>query len=171
MIILFYIVLSLLCLVLQSSPLIQWFTLLNWIKPDFALLCVLYITLREEEPAVGESFAFWIGLVIDVLSGGLTGLNAFGLTVLAFGINAVKKGLSLARFWERFVFVLVCGLSFEAATLLFQKVLAGKTEYFKSFFVLALPSSIYNGILALLFFFLLDKARDALLRLRLRQRK
>jgi hypothetical protein len=83
----------------------------------------------------------------------------------------VKKGLSLARFWERFVFVLVCGLSFEAATLLFQKVLAGKTEYFKSFFVLALPSSIYNGILALLFFFLLDKARDALLRLRLRQRK
>lgn len=163
---LFVILLVGLGLLLQASPALQIFTILGWVQPDFVLLTVVYACVRDDNPSVSESLGFWSGLAVDSFSGGLLGVNAFGLTLLAFVVNSVRRGLALSRFAELALFILLSGLSYEAATLLLQKVFSGSGGYFGDLLLVGLPSCLYNAALAPPLFYLADKGRQAALRLR-----
>lgn len=163
---LFLTLLALLSLLLQASPVLQIFTVLGWITPDFVLLSILYAGLREENPSLSESLGFVCGLAVDAASGGLMGVSAFGFTLLAFVVNSVKRGLAVGRLDVLIPFALLSNLSYEALTLLLQKVFSGSGGYLNDLLFVALPSCLYNSALAAPWFYLADKARTAVLNLR-----
>jgi len=162
--IIFNIILILFCAVLQSSPVINFFTLLNWIKPDFIILSILFVTINEENPLISESLAFSTGLLIDILSSDLTGVNAFCLTLLIFVINLIKKNISILRFEQIFLFVFISSVTFEITVLLLYKIFAGTEGYFKNLITLGIPSSLYNALLGPVFFYIFKAVHKRIVR-------
>ncbi len=160
----FYIVYCLLSIILQTSDAIKVFDLVNQIKPDFIIVAVIYINLREKESVIGELSAFLMGLTADILSGGLMGLNAFTFTALAFVINTIKENITIEKYFSVFLFVSIAAIANEFLFLLFQRIFVGEIMFFKDFFTLAIPGCLYSGLLAPLLYFGLDKV---LIRVRL----
>jgi rod shape-determining protein MreD len=153
----FYIILCLMTVILQTSDVIKVFDLVNQIKPDFILMAVIYINLREKESVIGELTAFLMGMTTDILSGGLIGLNAFTFTVIAFVINTIKENITVEKYFPVFLFVATATIANEFLFLLFQRIFVGEIMFFKNLFTLAIPGSLYTGLLAPLLYFGLDK--------------
>jgi rod shape-determining protein MreD len=153
----YYIILALLASIIQTSDVVKLFDLVNQVKPDFMFLVVVYINLREKDPVTGEATAFLMGLVADVFTAGLIGLNAFTFTVSAFIINSVKEHLSMERFLPVFVFVSSLGFACEFLYLFLQRIFIGEIMFFKNLFTLAIWDSLYTGFIAWFLFFVMDK--------------
>jgi len=76
-------------LVLNLSP---WPDGLRWLVPDFALMVLLYWSVRMPRLA-GLGVAFILGLVVDVERGMHLGLNALAFTTAAFVVLSVRRRL------------------------------------------------------------------------------
>lgn len=154
-----FIITSLLAIILQSSSLIKLFTfpVLNGIRPDFILIMIIWTALRDKRPHASEAIAFATGFVEDMLSGGLIGLNAFTLTVIAFLINQTKAVISMDKYPALAGFVAVVSLVEAIIYLLFQTIFVGNIHFFQVLFPQGLVISLYNGILAALIFAGLDR--------------
>lgn len=57
--------------------------LLRWARPEWVLLFLVYWVMRAPS-RVGLFYAFGLGLLLDLAHGGVTGLNALSLTLVAF---------------------------------------------------------------------------------------
>ncbi len=57
--------------------------LLRWARPEWVLLFLVYWVMRAPS-RVGLFYAFGLGLLLDLAQGGVTGLNALSLTLVAF---------------------------------------------------------------------------------------
>ncbi len=65
------------------------------VQPDLMLLMVLLFSFSLGE-AKGEVFAFFMGLLLDAMSGGLFGINAFIFTFIAWFTAVYRKYIQAA---------------------------------------------------------------------------
>lgn len=61
----------------------------NSVGPDFILI-VLSIAAFLRGPMPGQILGFFVGLTLDILSGGLLGISAFTYTVLGYGVGMLE---------------------------------------------------------------------------------
>ncbi|GEM_PF-5714011 len=153
----YYIIICLFSAIIQTSDMIKIFDLVNQIKPDFMFIIVVFINLRDKESVTGETIAFLMGLVADIFSGGLMGLNAFTFTIIAFLINIIKEHFTLERFFPVFIFVTALAFFNEFLFLFLQRIFVGEIMFFKNLFELAIWDSLYTGFIAWFLFFIMDK--------------
>lgn len=81
---------------------------LIWFRPEWALLVVLYwviaLPLR-----VGVGVAWFLGLLVDLLQGGVIGQHSLTYVLITFMCVVLYKRLRMYRRWQQalFVFLLV----------------------------------------------------------------
>jgi rod shape-determining protein MreD len=80
---------------------------LQW-KPDFLLLVVIYWLLRAPH-ICNIGTAWFAGLVIDLVSGGLFGQHALAYSIVAFFAVSYQRRLALFNIWQQagYVFFLL----------------------------------------------------------------
>lgn len=153
----YYIILALFSSIIQTSDIVKLFDLVNQVKPDFMFIVIIFINLRDKDPVTGETAAFLMGLVADIFTAGLIGLNAFTFTVIAFVVNSVKEHLSVERFLPVFIFVSSLCFTCELLYLFLQRIFIGEIMFFKNLFTLAIWDSLYTGFIAWFLFFVMDR--------------
>jgi len=84
---------------------------LQWFRPDFILL-VLFFWLIWAPNRVGLVYAFFIGLLLDLMRGSVLGLGAFSLTLIAFITQLLHSRLRVFPMLQQsFVLLLLVGLN------------------------------------------------------------
>jgi len=84
---------------------------LQWFRPDFILL-VLFFWLIWAPNRVGLVYAFFIGLLLDLMRGSVLGLGAFSLTLIAFITQLLHSRLRVFPMLQQsFVVLLLVGLN------------------------------------------------------------
>lgn len=137
------VVILILCLVLPGTLFHYW----SWagIKPDLAMLWVIYIALHHR-PAQGALYGMAIGLIVDFYLGRYIGLYTLTLAVVALLISFLQQK------WYRDNIPLTMGLVF-AATLLGQTLIvilakaAGLNWVIEDAFRIILGIALYNTLL------------------------
>ena len=125
------------------------------IRPDFFLIALVFFSL-EEDLRFGLVLGLALGLLKDIFSAGVLGLNAF-----AFGLC----GLITARYTK---FIHKEGIFSQFIVVFCSSIFVGLLYYFLSVFtelpvskdlfkVIILPASVYTGVIALPLFWLLRK--------------
>ncbi|NOT68451.1 MAG: rod shape-determining protein MreD [Methylophilaceae bacterium] len=112
----------LLALLLQLLPWSGWGLLL---RPDFILLTLIYWMLRAPQHcSIGT--AWLVGIVVDLINGGLIGQNALAYTLTAFFAANYQRRLVLFNVGEQAGYVLA--LLLLAQVILFVVKLFGGGE-------------------------------------------
>ncbi len=84
---------------------------LQWFRPDFILL-VLFFWLIWAPNRVGLVYAFFIGLLLDLMRGSVLGLGALSLTLVAFITQLLHSRLRVFPILQQsFVLLLLVGLN------------------------------------------------------------
>ncbi len=127
----------LLALILQLAP---WAGFGLLIRPDFVLLVIIYWLLRAPH-LCNIGTAWFAGLVVDLISGGLFGQNALAYAITAFFAVSYQRRLALFNIWQQAAYVFVL-LVFTQCVVMVLKLFAGENVPQWSYF---LPS--VSGIL------------------------
>ena len=90
-------------LILTIIPLPDWARLG---RPDWVGLVLIYWCLALPD-RVGVSYAFILGLLVDILTGALLGQNALGLTIVAYLTLNLHQRLRLYPVWQQSLTVLL----------------------------------------------------------------
>lgn len=84
---------------------------LQWFRPDFLLL-VLFFWMIWAPNRVGLLYAFFLGLLLDLMRGSVLGLGAFSLTLVAFITQLLHNRLRVFPMLQQaFVLLLLVGLN------------------------------------------------------------
>lgn len=110
----------LLALLLQLLP---WSGSMLLIRPEFILLTVLYWNLRAPH-LCNIGTAWFAGLIMDLITGGLFGQYALAYALTAFFAVTYQRRLALFNQWQQagYVFLL---LVFTQITMLVLKLFSG----------------------------------------------
>lgn len=140
----------LIALVLQMLP---WSGLALSLRPDFLLLTLLYWLLRAPQ-LCNIGTAWFVGLLLDLASGGLFGQNGLAYALTAYFAVTYQRRLALFSVWQQagYVFIL---LLVAQLTLMILKLFAGDESPGWQYF---LPSA--TGILLWQFFILSRHGTD-----------
>ncbi len=120
------------------------------IVPNVVLIYLLFFSVRNGQ-IPGTIFAFFIGFVYDLSSGGLLGSGMFAFTLASFVVGyfyrddfteVIKNIKTVVTF-----FILSSFLFFLAYSVLGND--GSITENYSNFFIFALFSSLYTTIVAL----------------------
>jgi rod shape-determining protein MreD len=144
------VIILLLLILIQKS--LVWFISLSQfnISPDFVIIALIYIGVREGKIS-GAIYGFIAGLLLDVLSGSFLGLLALSYTISAFIAGFFQTDND--RFLVRFNFIIAVfaisilsnfiyfGLFFQGTPILFAKVML----------LYIFPSSTYTTIISLVY--------------------
>lgn len=79
---------------------------LKQIKPDLLLIGLIYITLKEGQ-LPGIIYAFFAGVVLDILSSGIIGANSFSKVIVTFIVGYFHDPFLSTRFQFNLQFSLV----------------------------------------------------------------
>jgi len=107
-------------LVLQILP---WSGLGLMLRPDFVLLTLIYWLLRAPQ-LCNIGTAWFVGILIDIATGGLFGQNALAFAFSAFFAVIYQRRLALFNIWQQAAYVFAL-LVLTQATLLVLKLFAG----------------------------------------------
>ena len=119
------------------------------VKPDFAL-AVLYIIGLLTTPGEAAIAGIGIGLIQDISSASLIGLNAFtrGLIGLCAGLLG-RRVLDISS-PSNLIFLIVFSLAEGLFIMLFIQTFYGSVPVINMFFTGMLPQAIYTGVLGIL---------------------
>lgn len=125
------------------------------VQPDLVLLFVVCYALVEDS-LVGSAIGFFGGLLEDLASTGVVGLNAFTKTLVGYLSGLLDHRVSKWMFFPLvvvFIATIFNELAFEG--LLF--LLGERVPFTKAFFRIVLPVAIYNSLLAPLVYSLIKR--------------
>ncbi len=92
-------------LILSALPMVES---LQWWRPEWGVLVLFYWVVALPQ-RVGMGVGWLLGILLDVLEGGLLGLNALALTIAAYFILLFYQRLRMYNWFQQslFVFILV----------------------------------------------------------------
>lgn len=83
----------------------------HWLKPEFMSLILIFWMVFEPQ-WVGIGVAFFVGLWMDSLKGGLLGQTALAMTIMGYLTQLLSARIRLQPFWHQTLCMLVLiGLS------------------------------------------------------------
>ena len=141
---------------LIQLTLINSITILG-LKPDLIMVVVVVFSLLKGEKE-GTISGFASGLLQDIFSTGLLGINALVKTVIGFTCGILKEKI----FYEHILFlipVITFIASFMQSILIFLLLRAFGIEYNLAWSLkqVALPEALYSSLLSPLIFFAINK--------------
>lgn len=130
-------------LILPSTVFHYWSW--NGIKPDLAMLWIIYIALHHR-PAEGLAYGFIAGLITDMYLGRYIGMYTITLALVAFLISFLQQR------WYRdnipLTIVLVFIVTFLGQVMVsFLANIAGLNWYINNVFPMIIGISVYNAVL------------------------
>ena len=92
-------------MILQIVPLPQWAI---WARPEWVFIILLFWVMAQPQ-YVGVCVAFFVGILMDLLSGTLLGQHAFVFTLMTYLVLTFHARLTLFPLWQQsgIVFMLV----------------------------------------------------------------
>lgn len=141
---------------LIQLTLINLITILG-VKPDFIMVVVVVFSLLKGEKE-GSISGFVSGLLQDIFSTGLLGINALAKTVIGFTCGIVKEKI----FHEHILFiipVITFIASFMQSIIMLLLLRAFGTEYNLAWSLkqVALPEALYSSLLSPFIFLAINK--------------
>ncbi len=130
-----FIVSLLLALVLYFSPLRGE---AGFWRPQLLLLLVIYWLLTEPH-MLGVGFAWLMGLMLDLLTGGLLGQHALALAICAYLLQLVGQRIQHFHIWHQTVLVALLGVVHQLV-IVFVALLAGRDAESWAMFYTVLPT-------------------------------
>ena len=128
------------------------FTLLNLltirgIKPDLIVLFIISRALMEG-PTAGMIWGFFFGLLLDTISGGLTGLGALAYSLAGFLAGKLGPGTALSRL--RYLSIVAVSTSVTLLVFFYFRQPWDAVGWTEPILTNTLPSIIYTWLLALI---------------------
>ncbi|REG81758.1 rod shape-determining protein MreD [Marinomonas pollencensis] len=96
-----FVVTLLAALMLEAMPLPES---LVWYRPEWALLVILYWVIALPF-RVGVGVAWFLGLMVDLLQGGIIGQHSLTYVLIAFSCAIFYKRLRMYHRWQQGIFV------------------------------------------------------------------
>lgn len=132
-------------LVLATMPLsegaVQW-------RPLWVLLVLIYWCIALPE-RVGVATGFGMGLILDVLGGGLLGQNALAMTLVAYVARRMYLQLRVFPLWQQVLSVMLMAAAFQVV-LFWIKGVAGQSPGSLAYWLPTLTSTLIWPPLVLL---------------------
>ena len=125
--------------------------LLRWARPEWVLLFLVYWVMRAPS-RVGLFYAFGLGLLLDLAHGGVIGLNALSLTLVAFLAQLLYRRMRMFPLPQQGIIIaLLTGLN-----QLLHYWMQGLTGTHGDSLLFLLPA-VFSGIFWPLVFLFLDR--------------
>lgn len=121
------------------------------VKPDFVLIFIAYISLTSSFIA-SESMGFFAGILLDILSYVIIGINAFTLTIVASLLNLFKAKLFIEKSFSIFIIIFVTSIIYRIIYSLLTIIFIHKINFFKTIIKLTLPEALYTAIFGIILF-------------------
>jgi rod shape-determining protein MreD len=128
------------------------------IRPDILLIFTLYLGFSYP-PISGGILAFFMGYLMDLFCGSTLGLYTFSRLVLYYLAHLFRSRFYLEGFPSQFLFVFIFSLMENFFILTFINVFNSDSigDLASLFFTRLLPQSCFTGLLAPVFFSLLNR--------------
>lgn len=78
----------------------------KWLRPDLVTLLMIY-WVANLPSHIGIVFAFFVGLIFDLLSGMLLGSMGLTLAIIAFLTMNLRLRLRIYRSWQKFIVIML----------------------------------------------------------------
>lgn len=154
-IVLFYPLMSLFLLAIQSMQLFS----IYGIRPDMIMLFVIIYTFARN-PFKGELFGFVLGLMLDLMSGVLFGLNAFIFTLLGSFITIFQKTVKLANVMVFIIYIVISTIIKYLLYTIFYKIYED-VQLVDWYFIFKIPGEIIINIIFGLILYLITARFDS----------
>jgi rod shape-determining protein MreD len=83
----------------------------HWFRPEWLILVVIYWVFTRPQ-IVGVGIAWFAGLGMDILGGGLLGQYALALSIVAYFAHQLRYRSRLFPFWQQaFVILVLVGIA------------------------------------------------------------
>ncbi len=145
-----YIILLILVL-LQSSDFMESLKLFGIVKPDLVLTLIVHISLTSTF-VMAETTGFFIGLLLDILSYVLIGINAFTMTSVSVLLNLLKAKLFIEKSFSVFIIVFLTSFVYRIIYLLLTIIFIHKFNFFQKLIFPVLPEAFYTAVAAVILF-------------------
>lgn len=151
--ILLFFLLGVLVLTFQTT-LLRFFPIQR-IRPDFMLIFTLYLGFSFS-PIPGAILAFFLGYLVDLLSGNTFGLYTFSRPLLFYGAYLFKSKFYVEGFSSQFIFVFLLAFLEGILILMFLTLLSPEPllGLYPSYFVSLFPQATFTALITPLFFIL-----------------
>lgn len=148
-IILNYAVLFILIL-LQTSRFAETLRIGN-IRPDFVITFIVYVSLTASL-LFAETLCFIGGIVLDIMSYSLLGVNGFVLTVLSVLLSRFKTQIFVEKAFSVFIVVFLSSLAYRILYLLLTVIFVVKINFFNDLLRISLPEALYSAVAGVILF-------------------
>lgn len=78
----------------------------KWLRPDLVTLVLIYWVAHSQNH-IGVVFAFFVGILFDLLSGTLVGSMGLTLGIVAFFTMNLRLRLRIYRSWQKFIIIML----------------------------------------------------------------
>ncbi len=146
-----YVIILFLLVLFQSSNFINNIALFGKVVPDFVLTFLIYISLTSSFIAA-ESFGFFTGIILDILSNVLIGINGFTLTVISSLLNLFKTKLFVDKSFSIFIIVFITTIINRILFFLLTIVFSHKISFYDIIIKITLPEALYTAVVAVILF-------------------
>ncbi len=126
------------------------------IIPDLVLILVVSFGLLRGSDQ-GLFFGLFAGFFLDLLSGGIIGVQALSKMILGFASGFMEKNIFKDSFLIPSATVFVATLIFESFNIFMYLAFNANYNFFSTFFSTVIPLALYNAILTPLVYHLLLK--------------
>lgn len=148
-VILFYIILFILVL-LQTSNFSETLRI-GLVKPDFVLTYIVFVSLTTTF-IFSETLSFIGGLMVDIMSYSLLGINSFVLTLLSVILNQFKTQIFVEKSFSVIFVVFLSSLVYRILYYLLTVVFIVKINFFNTLLRISFPEALYSAIMAVILF-------------------
>jgi len=134
-------------LAIQTTQLFQILT----VFPDMILIIVILHSIYFGETK-GEIFGFFMGLLVDVMSGGIFGISAFVYTFLAWFVGVYKKYIQVSEVVSFILYIVIATILKYILYAIFYLIFSKSGLLDWGFILKMLGEGLYTSAFAALFF-------------------
>lgn len=137
-------------ILLQTSRFAETLRIGN-IRPDFVITFIVYVSLTASL-IFAETLCFVGGIVLDIMSYSLLGVNGFVLTVLSVLLSRFKTQIFVEKAFSVFTVVFLSSLVYRILYLLLTVIFVVKINFLADLFRISLPEALYSAVAAVILF-------------------
>ncbi len=135
---------------LQSSNLLESLSI-GSVKPDIVLILIIYLSLNYNL-LLSETVGFISGIIEDILSKSLLGINGLILTLISFSLNRFKTKIYTEKIFSAIVVVFITSIIKGILYFLLILLFVGDINTYNFFIKIMIPESLYNSVLVIIIF-------------------
>lgn len=126
------------------------------VVPNFIVAFVVVLAIMRR-PDSTYGYAFVLGLIADLLAQTPVGLTSLLLLIATFAVSRIFEVLDNTNLSMSLIGIALTLLAFELVFMIVLMVLGYSGSFFELLVQRALPSTIYNSIIAIVMFFIMRR--------------